>query len=638
MILPPLAPLPFLSPNFGSHMVLQRDKPNVFWGWTTPGATVTVSVADEKASGRARPDGKWIVRFRPPKTGGPYRVLIDGPEHAELDDVLVGDVWLCTGQSNMEFGLTQANGGAEVAKADRPRMRLFMAPRQVGYEPKAVNGGTWKVCTPTTVAQDGWGGFSAVGYNFGKILQDELKVPIGLVEDCWGGTSAEAWTSVEGIRPLGDFDPVLANVDAVAKAGGPVFGTHKNLWLDAGDPGRREGWQAEGYDDSGWSEVALPSAKGMEGPPNTPKVVWYRRTVEVPQGGSATLLLNRIDETDTTWVNGELLGTTSFDWAWRRYPVTLKPGRNTLAVRVFTNGGRPTFLGKPEEMVLQLSDGSRVPLAGEWKTKPALESAALSSRPRDTEPNPTVPSTLYNGMIAPLAPMAIKGAIWYQGETNSGRGAQYRRLLPAMIADWRRAFGQGDFPFYIVSLANFMRRDPSPGDDNWAELRDAQAYAARALPNSGLAVTIDVGEADDVHPKDKRTVGARLAAVALARTYGRKTEYAGPTYRAMKVEGDAVRVSFDHAKGMWTGKPGVASIRMPDLVGFAVAGEDRKWRWATARIEGETVIVRSPDVPRPVAVRYAWGHNPEVNLANAAGFPAAPFRTDDWPLLSRDAK
>ncbi len=636
-------------------MVLQRDKPNVFWGWTTPGESVTVSVGDKRASGKAGADGRWIVRLDPPKVGGPYRIdvytksrvavraasvppdvkVMAPRQMAILEDVLVGDVWLCGGQSNMEFGLTQALGGLEeVGKADRPTMRLFMAPRAVGYVPRAVNGGEWKVCTPKTVAENGWGGFSAVGYFFGKRLQDELKVPIGLVEDCWGGTSAEAWTSAPGLAPLGDFAPQLATVAARSEKGGPVFGTYKNLWLDENDQGTREGWSAEGYDDSGWYATHVP-VRTTGDSDRGERALWFRRTVDVPTGGAATLVLNRIDDTDTTWVNGQLIGTTSFDWAWRRYSVILKPGRNVIALRVFTDRPLP-FLGKPEDIYVELVDGTRLPLAGTWKGRAGLVASMLSTKPRDAEPNPTVPTTLYNGMIAPLAPLAIKGAIWYQGETNTPRAAQYRRLLPAMIADWRRAFGQGDFPFYIVSLANFMPRDTTPGDNAWAELRDAQAYAASTVPNAGLVTTIDVGEAEDIHPKEKWTVGDRLATLALAKAYGHKIEASGPTYRSMKREGAAVRVTFDHAQLM---KARVRTASQKGtLRGFAVAGKDRRWHWADAKIEGANVVVSSTEVPHPVAVRYAWGHNPAANLYNGADLPAVPFRTDDWPLVTRDNK
>ncbi len=291
-MLPLLLPeLPFLSPNFGSHMVLQRNKPNTFWGWTKPGEKVTVSIDGKKASGVAGSDGRWVVKMTPPKAGGPYTVLVEGsvdremagkPDWATIDvhykrsatleDVLVGDVWLCTGQSNMEFGLSQSLGGiAEVAAADQPNLRLFMAPRQVGYAPKATNGGEWRLCNPRTITQDGWGGFSAVGYYFGKKLQAEIGVPIGLVEDCWGGTSAEAWTSAEGLRPLGDFAPQVAQVEGLQTSDGPVFGTYNNLWMDQYDPGRREGWQTPGFDDSKWEAGRLPP-----GPTGMRRVLWLR--------------------------------------------------------------------------------------------------------------------------------------------------------------------------------------------------------------------------------------------------------------------------------------------------------------------------------------------------------------------------
>ncbi len=300
-----------------------------------------------------------------------------------------------------------------------------------------------------------------------------------------------------------------------------------------------------------------------------------------------------------------------------------------IAIRVFTGAQAFSFLGNDDQVYLELADGSHLPLAADWKSKVSFNPVLASSKPRDTEPNPTVPTVLFNGMIAPLAPLAIRGVIWYQGETNSGRGAQYRRLLPAMIADWRRAFGQGDFPFYIVSLANFMARDPNPGDDYWAELREAQAMTAATVPNSGLAVAIDVGEAGDVHPKDKKTVGERLAANALAKEYGRKVEFSGPVLKAAKREGPGFRLSFDHASGL---------NAKGNLEGFAIAGADRKWHWAIAAIDGRTVVVNSPEVAEPIAVRYAWGHNPAASLYNGAGFPAVPFRTDDWPLLSANSK
>jgi sialate O-acetylesterase len=628
LLAPQAARLPFLSPVFSDHMVLQRDRPNSFWGWAPPGTRVRVSVAQRRAEGVADAEGKWIARLTPPKAGGPYRIVVEGGERVVLEDVLVGDVWLCTGQSNMEMGLTMAaNGPAEAAAADEPNLRLAMAPRQIAYAPVATNPLRWQACTPQTVVQGGWGGFSAVGYYFGRELRRKLNVPIGLVQVAWGGTSAEAWTRAESLRPLADFDADLTRLGRRRQAKEPVLGTYLDLWLAERDRGTQERWQDPDLADSAWSTVTPPSPFEV-----SRGVTWLRREIDLPDPlppGAPALSLGRINETDTTWINGRLLGVTSFDWAHRRYGIpagTLRPGRNVIAVRVFHGRGQGGLLSPSEELSLEFGD-RRIPVSGAWKAKLGLASDALSSRPRDFEPNPTVPSVLANGMVAPLAPLAIRGAIWYQGETNGGRGLQYRRLLPALIGDWRRMFGQGDFPFYIVSLANFQAHRDQPGDDYWAELREAQAMTAHRMKNGGLAVTVDIGDAGDIHPRDKRTVGERLALNALAKTYRHRVAFSGPIYRSMRREGRAVRLSFDHTEGGLVAKGG-------RLGEFAVAGADRKWHWADARIEGDTVWVASPDVSAPVAVRYAWQSNPVATLYNGAGLPAVPFRTDDWPALS----
>jgi sialate O-acetylesterase len=590
-------------------MVLQRGRPNTFWGWTTPGSSVAVSVDGRKASGVAGPDGKWSVRIVPPRVGGPYTVAIDGSQHVELSDVLVGDVWLCTGQSNMEFGLTLENGGAEeVAAANDPNLRLFIAPHQTTLEPMKVNGGTWKVCTPETVAQEGWGGFSAVGYHFGKALRREVGVPIGLVEVVWGGTNAESWASREGLRPLGDFDAAFQQIDAA-----------KNVKAED-DQGEALGWQKPEFDASGWKSVRVPDGFSGLGLDNFDGTAWFRKEVTLTEdqaAGTATISLGAIDDNDTTWINGVQVGAIQSYNTPRNYSIpagTLHAGRNVITVRVVDTGAFGGFSGPADVLTLTLRDGSKLPLAGDWLGK---QGAGLPLN------GPNVPTSLSNGMIEPEVPLAIKGAIWYQGENNAGRAYQYRRILPTMIADWRRRFGQGDFPFYIVSLASYMPQRSTPGDDEWAELREAQAMTARNVRNSGLALAIDVGDAADIHPKEKETVGERLARIALAKDYGKRIEYSGPTFKSLTIQGHEAVVKFDHADGL------VTRGALPGE--FSVAGPDRQWHWAMARIEGDTVVVSSPNVPKPVAVRYAWQSNPTANLYNKAGLPAVPFRTDDWP-------
>ncbi len=598
-------------------MVLQRDRPNTFWGWTTPGTKVAVTIDNKKAEGTAAADGKWTVRIVPPKVGGPYRVSIDGDQQLELDDVLVGDVWLCTGQSNMEFGLSLENGGAqETANANDPNLRLFIAPHQDRLEPQSTNGGTWKVCTPQSVAQEGWGGFSAVGYHFGKALRREVGVPIGLVEVVWGGTNAESWISWEALRPLKDFDAVLPRIDA-AKATQPQD-----------DQGIAVGYPKPEFDASSWKPLTALSAFHALGLDQFDGTVWLRKEFSLTSeqaAQAAVLTLGAIDDNDVTFLNGAQIGTTSGYSVPRSYavaPGSLKEGRNVLVVKMIDTGDFGGFSGPVDALTLTMADGTKQPLLDGWT---GIKGAGLPVS------DPNMPTSLYNGMIAPVLPLGIKGAIWYQGENNAGRAVQYRRILPAMIGDWRSRFGQGDFPFYIVSLAAFQPHRDAPGDDAWAELREAQAMTAGGVRNSGLAMAIDVGDTVDIHPKEKKTVGERLALIALAKDYGKSVVYQGPTYRSLQVKGGEARVTFAHTEGGLLPRGG-------PLGEFALAGADRKWHWAVARIEGDVVVLSSPDVSKPVAVRYAWQANPVATLTNGAGLPAVPFRTDDWPEITAGSR
>ncbi len=363
--------------------------------------------------------------------------------------------------------------------------------------------------------------------------------------------------------------------------------------------------------------------------------VWFRKTFELPAswaGRDILLSLGPVDDRDTTFVNGARVGSLSQWDAPRTYKVSaslLKPGVNTIAVRVLDTGVGGGIYGKPEQLKIETLDGSRmapISLAGEWSYRVSVALADLKSQPPQQGGNDfSVPVIRYNGMIAPLLPFAIKGAIWYQGETNVGRAAQYERVMASLISDWRARFESGDFPFLVVQLASFLERRDAPVDSEWARLREAQLHVSRNVPHSGLAVTIDIGDAKDIHPKNKQDVGERLALVALARVYGRKVEYSGPTFRSMKIEGARARLSFEHASGGLVPKDGGR------LKGFAIAGEDGRFVWADTDVEGKQVVVSSPEVKRPVAVRYAWADNPEANLYNRAGLPASPFRTDDFP-------
>ncbi len=620
--------LPFVSPLFGSNMVLQRDKTNTIWGWTTPGDVVRVELASQSTTATAGADGRWEVRMVPPATGGPYTLSLSGPQSVDLTNVLVGDVWICGGQSNMEFPLSRArNGAAEVEAASHPNLRLFTVRQQPAYAPASTVQGTWRVCTPQTVSADG--GVSAVGYFFARKLQAETNIPIGLIKDCWGGTPAESWTRAGTLRRLGGFDAALAEVERLRARGGPQYGNYITHWYDEFDSAQKDNaWAAPDLDDGDWTPVTLPGGFRELGVPATPAVCYFRKTVVLPDpvpAGAAKIHLGVIERMDTTQINGQWIGASAWVENPRKYAIgdgVLKPGTNVITVRVFKIQPDGGFKSDPGQLKLILGDRTEIPLAGGWKAKLSVDARPPHPLPLSFENWPTMPAVLYNGMIAPLAPLALSGALWYQGEANVGRAAQYRALLPAMIADWRGTFGQGDFPFYIVSLAAYLPHRDTPGDDAWAELREAQAFAARTVPNCGLAVAIDVGAANDIHPVDKKEVGERLAACALAGHYDRPVPCSGPTFvRAEEIPG-ALKLHFTNVNG------GLV-VKGETLGEFSVAGEDGRWHWADACIAGDAVIVSAAEVPHPKAARYAWQANPIATLFNAAGFPAVPFRTDE---------
>jgi len=392
-------------------------------------------------------------------------------------------------------------------------------------------------------------------------------------------------------------------------------------------------WAAPDLDDSSWKEVDIPGGFAELGVPETPAVAWFRREISVPDpvpAGRSLVFLGSVERMDTVYVNGTQIGASAWVENPRVYFVpdgVLKPGKNVITIRVLKTKAQGGFLGKPEELHLNLGDKSTIPLAGKWRGKLSLDARPPQPLPIGYENWPVMPTVLYEGMLRPLAPLSITGALWYQGEQNSPRGFQYRRILPAMVADWRKLFGQGDFPFYIVSLPAFQHRSDTPTDTDWAETRESQAVAAGSIPNSCLAVTIDTGDADNIHPQDKLPVGERLAYCALAKQYHKKVLYSGPTLASVERLPGSIRLHFTHTDG------GLV-VKGEKLGEFSIAGEDHKWYWADARIEGNTVVVSSPSVPNPKEVRYAWQSNPAATLFNGAGLPAGPFRTDTWPGIT----
>ena len=629
------------------HMVLQRDTPIRLWGWAEPGEALRVAIASRTATTRADDQGRWRVALAPLSAGGPHVLEIAGKKTLRVEDVLVGEVWVASGQSNMEWPVERsARASTEIASARHSRIRLFTVDKATAIKPRDDVSGAWALCSPDTV-----GGFSGVTYFFGRDLHRALGVPVGLIHSSWGGTPAESWMSRAALldepawRPMVEaLDRNLADAQAQRKYENALAEWEKkNVMVDKGNEGVGRGFADPKLDDSDWKVMPQPQYWEKAGL-DIDGAVWFRRGVEIPAtwaGKDLRLTLGSIDDFDTTYFDGNPVGATGREtpgyWTHpRHYTVPgrlVRAGKTVIAVRAFDRAGDGGFGGPSAAMRLDLTVGGGerpISLAGEWRYQ--IERAVPSLKP-DWGSQPVGPSeqgaptTLWNAMIAPLTPYAIRGAIWYQGENNADRAFEYRGLFRALIRDWQRAWGLGDFPFDFVQLANFMARRDEPGESAWAELREAQAMALEE-PNTGMATAIDIGESASIHPLNKQEVGRRLGLVALASTYGRKAEYSGPTYRSYEIKGTRMRIRFGHAQGLAT-----RDHRAPS--GFAVAGDDRRFVWAKAKIDGDSVVVWSDVVAKPVAVRYLWSDNPDGNLVNRAWLPAPPFRTDDWPGLTQ---
>jgi sialate O-acetylesterase len=637
----------------GDNMVLQQDKKVRIWGWAQPKEQVTVTLSGHKATAIADDKGHWETFVGPLKAGGPLEMTISGTNTLTIKNILVGEVWVCSGQSNMEWPLINARGGAEtVAQANHPEIRLFTVQKATSAAPLEDVKGHWVVTSPENA-----GAFSAVGYFFGLELNQKLKVPVGLIHTSWGGTPAEAWTSHDALVAVPELKPILDRYEDNLK-GLPqrqqeferrlADWVHNNLYEDTGNKGEALGYAASDTNTSEWPSMNLPqfletAGLKMDGS------IWFRREVDIPQawvGKPLELNLSAIDDFDTTYFNGTKVGgigneTANSYMVPRRYTVPaelVKAGRNVIAVRVFDSAGEGGF-GSAGKMAIGPIGGTEaeaLPLTGAWRYKIETELTPKSpdwgSRPEAPGPtNQNSPSVLYNAMLAPITPLTIRGAIWYQGESNAGRAYQYRTLFPLMIRNWRTAWGEGDFPFYFVQLANWQPIKDQPDESEWAELREAQTMTLKE-PQTGMAVIIDIGDTKDLHPRNKTDVGHRLALWALANTYGQKIEFAGPMFNSFSVDGEKVRVKFKHtAGGLKTSDGGAPK-------GFAIAGEDHKFVWAEAKIDGDSIVLWSKDVAKPVAVRYAWADNPVTNLFNKIDLPASPFRTDDWPGVTISRK
>lgn len=623
---------PFVSTIFGDNMVLQRNKEDRIWGWSGPGDKITVQIGDTTASAVAGADRRWQVSFKAPPAGGPYTVKVAGSSQSvELHNVLVGDVWLCTGQSNMEFPMRGVlNADEEIQKADYPNVRFFTVAQHSAYRQTNVVAGHWQAVSPQTAAR-----LSAVAYYFARRVEQDIHVPIGLVVDCVGGTPAETWMSEAALRKIGGLDIPLDYLHKLADENAPEYGNYITHWYEEYDRGLKENWSDPALDDANWKPVDIMNGWSALGVADVPSVVWFRKEVTLPDplpAGRSMLILGVVDRMDAVWINGSYIGGSAWVENPRRYFLrnVLKPGRNEFVIRILRLGESGGFLGKPSDLHLVLGDNSSIPLAGDWKAKVSVDARPPHPLPISYENWPVIPSVLYKGMLEPIGSLSITGAIWYQGESNAKRGYEYRKVLPALIADWRELFHQGDFPFYIVGLPFNGQRSSTPTDDGWAEIRESQAITANEVPDTCLAITDDTGDADSVHPRVKEPVGDRLAYCALGQYYGEKIEYQSPTLASWDHENGAIRLRFAHADD------GLVMKYQPDA--FQIAGADQKWYWADAHAFGDTVIVSTSLVQNPVAVRYDWQSNPPVILFNKAGLPAGPFRTDNWPGVTDDAR
>ena len=635
-----------LHPVFSSNMVLQQKTDAPIWGKATPNRQVTVTVSwdNKKYSATAAPDSAWRLSVKTPEAGGPYTVTVSDGQTLTLDNVMIGEVWICSGQSNMEMPLAGwgkiKNYEQEIAAANYPNIRLLTVGRAVNEKPLSdLNVGKgWQVCSPATIAE-----FSATGYFFGRDLNQTFNIPIGLINSSWGGTIAEAWTSAESLNEMPDFVEPVKTVQDYAGAGETAADKYIRAvseWMDKVkliDPGYSQNlpeWAALNFRADGWKTMILPGFWEEKGLDEVDGMVWFRKTIIIPSkfaGKELTLSLGAIDDNDVTFFNGVEVGHVEGDQKHRVYKVPanlVTKGEAIIAVRAHDTGGKGGLSGPADKMFLQLKTGEKISLSGEWQYQISLEKKKIPTFPANNFHNPNRPTVLFNGMINPLLPYAIKGAIWYQGEANAARAYQYRELLPLLISDWRKQWGH-ELPFYFVQLAAFRKAQPEPAESEWAELREAQTKTL-ALNNTGMAVTIDIGEANDLHPKNKQDVGRRLALAARALTYGQSIQYSGPAYKNYKIEGNKIRIYFDHANGM-TPSSG------DKVKGFAIAGRDHKFHWAEAVIDAQTssVIVSCPEVAYPIAVRYGWADNPDCNLVNGAGLPASPFRTDEWQGITK---
>jgi len=629
-------------------MVLQRDMKLNIWGWASPGEKVRVSFNRKSFSAVTDHDGNWKIVLPPMKAGGPFTMVVKGNNTIIIKDILIGDVWFCSGQSNMVLNMERVKEKYpdDIAGANFPETRNFFVPTasDVVSVHDDLPPGKWISASPENVLS-----FSAVGFFFARSIYTEYKIPIGIINSSVGGTPIEAWISEEGFK---EFPQVMTRIKSfkdtsymnpvlrtLAKRSGP--GQQASVNAARNDPGnnmnRDQGLSGPkkwydpdynpAYEPQGWHNFWLPGYIDDQGVREFDGVIWFRKEINVPEsmtGKPAKLFMGRIVDADEVYVNGVLSGSISYQYPPRRYNLPaglLKPGKNLIVVRVINYTGKGGFV--PDKPYWLAAGNDSIDLRGDWLYKVGevfrpFDPAAAPNTPVLVMQNE--PTGLYNTLVAPVINYRIKGILWYQGEANTFKPKEYQQLLPALIAAWRNKWQEGPIPFLYVQLPNFMEAQYLPSESNWAELRYAQLKSL-FVPNTAMAVTIDVGEWNDIHPLEKKVVGERLALAARKLAYGDdKVEYSGPVYKSSTKVDNRIMIDFDHTGSGLMIKGG------GDLNYFAIAGADKKFVWANAIIENNKVVVWSDEIPDPVWVRYAWADNPEsANLYNAEGLPASPF-------------
>jgi sialate O-acetylesterase len=611
-------------------MILQRDIKLKIWGWASKGEEVKIRFNGKSAKTKTGANGKWIASLPAMKAGGPYTMEISGKNKITLKDVLIGDVWFCSGQSNMvhQMSLHNITYAKDVAEANYPQIRHFWIPTLTSLTgPKEdLLTGYWKWANPMDVNQ-----FSAVAYFFARKIYDKYHVPIGLINASVGGTPIEAWTSEEGLK---DFASILTTIQKnkdtayVNSTNRTAFANRTTKKEDDKGLASAVKWYDVNYVPKGWQNINIPGYWEDQGAKDLNGVVWYRKEIDIPQsmtGVPAKVFLGRIVDADVLYINGVQVGNTTYQYPQRRYSLpsgTLKPDKNIFVVRITNTFGKGGFV--PDKPYYIEAGGQTLDLKGYWQYKVGEAYAPVHGGFGGGISAQNSPAALYNAMVAPTINYGIKGILWYQGESNERNASEYKYLLPALINDWRNKWGEENIPFLYVQLPNFMDAQYLPSESNWAVLREA-ALKTLSVPNTAMAVTIELGEWNDIHPDNKKDVGERLALGAEKIAYGEKNIVSsGPLYQSSKIEGNKIIVSFTN-----TGS-GLISIDDEELNQFAIAGADKKFVWAKAKIEGDKVVVWNDDITQPMYVRYAWADNPfGANLYNKEGLPASPFRTDE---------